>query len=103
MTEISDAIRGPWVAVLSDQYGEETELGEFLDEGNFEFQPEIRVVRRAAVPVDGHLPASYTNDDLLYKIDDLDQVDDAAELAMCWEQARAVAAGLNIVAHTPAA
>jgi hypothetical protein len=97
VTEISDALRGPWVAILTDNYGWPRTVDDFEEGGND--IPEIAVVRGSAAP-NGPAgiycrPGSYQSDDLLYEIDCFDDRD---ELAMRWEQAQAVADALNALA-----
>lgn len=88
------ALRGPWQAVLiGNDFRPIT-----LDETGPYLQIEIRVARGSAVPVDGVLPGAHDDRDVLYQ---RDWFDDAADLAMRWEQAQAVAEMLNLAADTP--
>lgn len=101
MTEISKHLRGPWVAVMSDRYGEiypdvETARVNGLDE------VEIAVVRGTAAPQDGvSLPGSYSSGDVAYELTDVwvdDDGDPSVAAEARWTQARAMAAGLNAAA-----
>lgn len=86
-----DAVRGPWLAVLTDQHGWPANVDDYNRDGE---AFEVAVVRGSAAPkLHGHRrPASYQAADVLYEIDDFADRDD---LAARWAQARLVAALLN--------
>lgn len=87
-----DAVRGPWTAILTDQYGWPCDLDEFEDDG--ENEPKIAVVRGTAAPKarGERRPGTYQGGDVLYEVNDFDGADDLADR---WAQARLVAALLN--------
>lgn len=92
----AEALRGPWFAVLSDNYGELYESIEDFGEGD---SVEIAVVRGTAAPTGSRRPGSYRNIDVLYELEDLD--DEPQEIADRWAQAQAVAAALNARSTVP--
>lgn len=106
MPEISDHLRGPWVAVLSDISGfvfpTVTDAIESIGE---EEEVEIAVVRGSALPNDrngtsGTLlrrPGSFSAGDLAYEIECylVDPDDESLGAEARWAQAQAMAAGLN--------
>lgn len=93
MSEISEALRGPWIAVLSDNYGHLYEPEDLTDED----EVEVSVVRGTAAPVDGRCPGTYHSGDVLYEHDGywVDEDDASVSLKTRWEQAQAVAQALN--------
>lgn len=90
----SDALRGPWMAVLSDNHGFVGDSVAGFDDGE---SIEIAVVRGSALPKDGRRPGTWKPEDVLYELDVMD-FDDEEEAAARWEQAQAVATALNAYA-----
>jgi hypothetical protein len=92
--EISEALRGPWVAVLADHYGFLLEPEEITEDD----EVEVSVVRDTAVPVGNRCPGSHRSGDVLFEHDGywVDEDDDSISLRTRWEQAQAVAAALNV-------
>jgi hypothetical protein len=84
----SVAVRGPWVATLTDSFGFlYREVGDRPSE-----LVAVSVVRGTAVPQKGRLPGTCRVSDVLYRIEEFDSV---ADLTARWIQAQAVAAALN--------
>lgn len=79
---------GPWIAVMSDRWGD---LRDSVEDFDSDDEIEIAVVRGTAAPQGTRRPGSYRSIDVLCEWDDLD-TDNAADR---WEQAKAVAAALN--------
>jgi hypothetical protein len=79
-TTVPDALRGPWMAVLSSNCGDLHDSVDELDEGD---NIEIAVVRESAAPVDGRCPGSYSPADVLYELNDTD-FDDIVETYVRW-------------------
>lgn len=98
-----DALRGPWVAVITDSHGEVyPDLATAVLEMGAEGSVDIAVVRGTAAPdpnvIGAGMPGSYASGDVLYEIEDvyLDDPDDPSVGAEHrWEQARTVADALN--------
>lgn len=91
------ALSGPWVAVLTDQYGWPIDLDG--DDAGGETFAQIAVVRGSAAPETPGLtrrPRTYQASDVLYEVTDFDSDE---ELAQRWEQAQAVAEALNTTAE----
>lgn len=103
------ALAGPWLAVLSDRYGFVYDCVEDARESAEDGEVSISVVRDSAMPSDRggttgvllRLPGSYHSGDKAYELDDvyLDDPDDQSIAAAArFEQAKAMAAGLNAAA-----
>jgi hypothetical protein len=89
-----EALRGPWVAVLCDDYGDLLTPDDVnADDGSYT----VEVVRDSAAPKDGRMPGSYHSGDVLYSLDDLfvDDEDPSVGVWARWTQAQAVAEALN--------
>ncbi|WP_431881945.1 hypothetical protein [Micromonospora chalcea] len=86
-----DAIVGPWVAVMVDGEGRPLDVRD-LTEGN---DLAVAVVRRSAAPVGGVLPSGGKPQDTLF-YQELVVGEDPVEIR--WEQAKAAAIGMNLVA-----
>lgn len=89
----TDALRGPWIATLSEPSGF---LVDIDDVDDYEYL-EVAVTRRTAAPTarDGgiRMPGRYDPADVLYRDADFDDDEDAVRRA--WVRAQAVAAALN--------
>jgi hypothetical protein len=94
-----EALRGPWMAVISnceDAYPDmrtaRIEVGEYG-------QVNISVRRGSALPDDdGYLPGTYRSGDIAYEIGDVwmdGDGDGSISAEARWAQAQAMAAGLN--------
>lgn len=102
---MSEHLKGPWIAVLADRYGFVYEsLADALENAEDpEFETfEISVRRGTAAVIKpagvrSRLPGSYSCGDLAYEIDDvyLNDDDDSVGGEARYEQAKAMAAGLN--------
>lgn len=82
---------GEWQAVLSTWSGIVSEPSDFT--AKFALAPVIRIVRRSAVPVDGHLPAGFDPADVILHWEEFGGADD---IAVRFAQAQAMAHGLNM-------
>lgn len=98
-------LRGPWVAVLADNFGNLYASLDDIEDSTF---VEIAVVRGTAVPVASRgetatrRPPVYDDADVLYEINDFDLRDHLDDARARWEQARAVATALTaFVPHWP--
>lgn len=95
----TEALAGPWEAVLSDLYGNVATLDEVREwpEDDLD-EVRVSIARRSALPAgpdaDGEkkLPGSYNGGDLLIEWADFEEYD---EVETRWVQAEAMAAGLN--------
>jgi hypothetical protein len=93
----TEALAGPWHAVLADRYGYPIDQGDIVD-----YEPDelkVSIVRGSAVPieVDGEarLPGSWLSADRIAEFDDFEEPE---EVEARWVQAQAMAAGLNTAA-----
>lgn len=99
MSDVSEHLRGPWVAVLSERYGTVYDSVEDADEGE---ELEVSVVRGSAAPRAGQMPGSYQSGDVALCWEDLSvdgDADSSTGAAARFEQAKAMAAGLNAAWH----
>jgi hypothetical protein len=104
-----DALRGPWVAVISDAHGEVyRDLTDAVAELGYEGSVDIAVVRGTAAPdpdvIGASMPGSYASGDVLYEIGDVylsDPDDPSVGAEHRWIQAKAVAAALNAAQTRP--
>lgn len=102
---IKEALRGPWLAVLSDRSGFVFDSVEDARESVEDEEVTIAVVRGSCMPNDRNgttgvllrLPGSYQTGDRAYEVEAyIDDPDDASIGADArYAQARAMAAGLN--------
>lgn len=89
---VDPALTGPWVATMSDDYGNLHDTVEEAAEGGG--YVEIAVVRGSAAPADGRMPGSYGPADVLYRWEDSDFYE-PEDVERRWVQAVAVAEALN--------
>lgn len=93
----AEALRGPWVATLTEPDGFVLDLDlDDMEAHDYHDYLEISVVRGTATPTvrDGgmRLPGTCDPADVLYRVDDFEDKDDVLR---CWERAQAVAEALN--------
>jgi hypothetical protein len=84
---------GEWQAVLATWSGIVSEPSDF--DRKHALAPVIRIVRGSAIPVDGHLPASFDPGDVILHWAEFGATGD---IAVRLRQAQAMAAGLNAAA-----
>jgi hypothetical protein len=106
MPEISEHLRGPWLAVLADNHGfVYPTVEEAIESLGEEEEVQISVVRGTALPNDRNwttgvlerLPGSHHSGDVACEIDAylVDPDDESIGARARYEQAKAMAAGLN--------
>lgn len=101
MAELSEHLRGPWKAFIGDSNGEIYTSPEEVDEDD---SADVSVRRGSALPGErGTLPGMHLTGDVLFELEGLyrNEEDPSIGLEARWEQAQAVAAGLNALAGVP--
>lgn len=92
MPEISEHLRGPWLAILAEENRRTyTDLADVPDDR----EVAVMVVRGTAGPVDGVVPEEADDLDVLLLATPDDFSDWVTELQARWEQAQGVAEALN--------
>lgn len=96
---VTHALRGPWQAVLTDDYGF---VLDNLDDSSPEDEVRISIRRGSALPTERHgnlrLPGTCMSGDVIKLWDNLyvEDGDPSTDAAARWTQAQAMAAGLNV-------